>query len=114
MKAKKEMKGHAPSHELLQLISWTIFLTTIVDPALTFKEILPLYSLRWRIENIFKTWKSYFNFQKVHNVPEIQLRVLLQARLIMITLAYERLFLPLLAQLYRTSGKVVSLIKFMR
>ena len=114
MKAKKEMKGHAPSRELLKLMSWTIFLTTITDPSITFKEILALYGLRWRIENIFKTWKSYFNFQKVHNIPEIQLRVLLQARLIMITLAYERLFLPLLGQLYRTSGKIVSLLKFMR
>jgi len=114
MKAKKEMNGHAPSQELLKLMSWTIFLTTITDPSITFKEILALYGLRWRIENIFKTWKSYFNFQKVHNVPEIQLRVLLQARLIMITLAYERLFVPLLGQLYRASGKLVSLIKFMR
>lgn len=114
MKAKKEMKGHAPSQELLKLMSWTIFLTTITDPSITFKEILALYGLRWRIENIFKTWKSYFNFQKVHNVPEIQLRVLLNARLIMITLAYERLFLPLLGQLYRSSGKLVSLIKFTR
>jgi hypothetical protein len=114
MKAKKEMNGHAPSQELLKLMSWTIFLTTIADPSITFKEILALYGLRWRIENIFKTWKSYFNFQKVHNVPEIQLRVLLNARLIMITLAYERLFLPLLGQVYRASGKLVSLIKFTR
>lgn len=114
MKAKKEMKGHAPSQELLKLMSWTIFLTTITDPSITFKEILALYGLRWRIENIFKTWKSYFNFQKVHNVPEIQLRVLLKARLIMITLAYERLFLPLLDRLSRASGKLISLMKFMR
>jgi len=114
MKAKKEMNGHAPSQELLRLMSWTIFLTTITDPSITFKEILALYGLRWRIESIFKTWKSYFNFQKVHNVPEIQLRVLLNARLIMITLAYERLFIPLLGQVYKASGKLVSLIKFTR
>ena len=114
MRAKKEMKGHAPSQELLKLMSWTIFLTTVTDPAITFKEICALYGLRWRIENIFKTWKSYFNFQKIHNVPEIQLRVLLNARLIMITLTYQRIFIPLLDQLHRASGKVVSLIKFMR
>jgi hypothetical protein len=114
MKAKKEMKGHAPSKELLKLMSWTIFLTTITDPSISFKEISLLYGLRWRIENIFKTWKSHFNFQKVHNVPEIQLRVLLKARLIMITLTYERIFLPLLDQLHRTTGKLVSLIKLMR
>jgi hypothetical protein len=95
-------------------MSWTIFLTTITDPSVAFKEIAALYTLRWRIENIFKTWKSYFNFQKVHNIPEIQLRILLKARLIMITLSYQRLFMPLLRRLDRTSGKIVSLIKLMR
>jgi hypothetical protein len=113
MRAKREM-NYPPSRELLKLMSWTIFLTTITDPSVTFKEIAALYTLRWRIENIFKTWKSYFNFQKVHNIPEIQLRVLLKARLIMITLSYQRLFVPLLRQLDRTSGKIVSLIKLMR
>jgi hypothetical protein len=113
MRAKREM-NYPPSRELLKLMSWTIFLTTIAEPSVTFKEIAALYALRWRIENIFKTWKSYFNFQKVHNIPEIQLRVLLKARLIMITLSYQRLFVPLLRRLDRTSGKIVSLVKLMR
>jgi hypothetical protein len=114
MKAKKEMNGHAPSKEILKLMSWTILLTTIAEPSISFKEIYALYALRWRIENIFKTWKRNFNFQKIHNIPEIQLRVLLKARLIMITLAYERLYLPLCNHIYRTSGKIVSLMKLMR
>jgi hypothetical protein len=113
MKAKKEVKGHRPSSEILALMSWSIFLTTIADPSVTADEIAALYGLRWRIESIFKTWKSYFNFQKIHNVPEIQLRVLLKARLIMITLAYERLFLPLLQRLRKTNSQPLSLIKFM-
>lgn len=111
MRAKKEM-NYPPSQDLLKLMSWTIFFTTITDPSISFKEILSLYGLRWRMENIFKTWKSHFNFQKLHNVSEIQLRVLLNARLIMITLAYERLFLPLSHQLSR--GHPISLLKFMR
>jgi hypothetical protein len=113
MRAKREMH-YFPSRELLQLMSWAIFLTTVTDPSIAFKEIAALYTLRWRIENIFKTWKSYFNFQKIHNIPEIQLRILLKARLIMITLSYQRLFIPLLRLLDRTSGKIVSLIKLMR
>jgi len=113
MRAKREMH-YPPSRELLKLMSWTIFLTTITDLSVTFKEIAAFYTLRWRIENIFKTWKSYFNFQKIHNIPEMQLRILLKARLIMITLCYQRLFIPLLHQLDRTSGRIVSLIKLMR
>ena len=114
MKAKKEIKGHAPSQDLLKLMSWTIFLTTIADPEVGFKEILALYGLRWRIENIFKTWKGNFNFAKLHNVSEIQLRVLLCARLILITLVYERLFLPLAGRVCRIAAKRLSLMKFMR
>ncbi len=109
MRAKKEM-NYPPSPELLKLMAWTIFFTTITDPSMTFKEILSLYGLRWRIENVFKTWKSHFNFEKIHNVPEIQLHVLLNARLIMITLAYEKLFLPISEQLETP----ISLMKFMR
>lgn len=113
MKAKRQTKGHAPSEELLKLMSWTIFLTTLSDPKITFKEIRALYGLRWRIENIFKTWKSNFSFAKVHNVSETQLRVLLAARLILITVLYHRLYLPLSRTLQHTEGLQLSLMKLM-
>ena len=114
MKAKRQMKGHAPSQDILMLMSWTIFITTITYPAVTFKEICTLYGLRWRIENIFKTWKSNFNFAKVHNVSEHQLRVLLTARFIMITIFYQKLYLPLSHEIRKTTTKQLSLMKFMR
>ena len=114
MRARKEMNGHAPSQELLALMSWSIFLTTLVDPALGFPQILGLYGLRWRIENIFKTWKSNFSFAKIHRVSESQLRVLLTARFIMIVVLYQALFLPLSRLAQATTTRVLSLMKFMR
>ena len=114
MRAKKEMKGHAPSQELLALMSWTIFLTTIFDPVIGFRQILALYGLRWRIENVFKTWKGYFNFDKIHTVSTAQLHVLLTARFIMITVLYRDLFLPLFRLVAATTDRVLSLMKFMR
>ena len=113
MKAKKQTKGHAPSEELLKLMSWTIFLTTLSDPKITFKDLLALYALRWRIENIFKTWKSHFSFAKVHNVSATQLRVLLAARLILITVLYHRLYLPLSRRIKDPGGLQLSLMKLM-
>lgn len=50
MKAKKEMKGHRPSEQFLQLQSWTIFITTIPSDQANFDTILEIYGLRWRIE----------------------------------------------------------------
>jgi len=131
MKLKKEMKGRSPSAELLKLMSWTIFLTTIgagsdnaagtstgpgsaKGKAITIKEIFALYGLRWRIENIFKTWKSNFNFATVHNVSANQLRVLLTARLIMITLIYQCIYQPLALRVANSSERQLSLMKFMR
>ena len=114
MRAKKEMHGHAPSQELLDLMSWSIFLTTLDDPAIGFQQILGLYGLRWRIENIFKTWKGNFNFAKIHRVSESQLRVLLTARFIMIVVLYQDLFLPLTRLVQATTDRVLSLMKFMR
>ena len=114
MRARKETKGHAPSQELLDLMSWSIFLTTIDDPAIGFQQILGLYGLRWRIENIFKTWKSNLNFAKIHRVSQPQLRILLTARFIMIVVLYQGLFLPLTRLVQATTDRVLSLMKFMR
>jgi hypothetical protein len=114
MKAKKESNGHAPSQELLRLMSWSIFLVTLENPALTILEIMALYGLRWRIENIFKTWKSNFCFGKVHTVSEHQLRILLTARLIMILVCYHYAYGPLSGEILRRSHKPLSLMKFMR
>jgi hypothetical protein len=114
MKAKKETNGHAPSQELLWLMSWSIFIVTIETPAITINHIVALYGLRWRIENIFKTWKSNFSFDKLHNVSEKQLHVLLTARLIVITLSYQGAFAPLCCEVRRRSNQQLSLMKFMR
>ena len=114
MKAKKETKGHAPSEELLALMSWSVFITTIENPSITIKEIMAFYGLRWRIENIFKTWKSYFSFSKLHQVSENQLRILLTARLIIISLCFHHAYVPLCSAILRHAKKQLSLMKFMR
>jgi hypothetical protein len=114
MRAQRETHGHAPSQELLGLMSWSIFLTTIDDAAIGFHQILALYGLRWRIENIFKTWKSNFSFAKIHRVSESQLRILLTARFIMIVAWYQNLFVPLTRLVQTKTNRVLSLMQFMR
>ncbi len=83
MKAKKEIRGRCPSELFLQLQSWTIFITTIPEDMADFIELLNLYGLRWRIEIIFKSWKSNLHFDNIHNVSKNQLTVILSARIIM-------------------------------
>jgi hypothetical protein len=95
-------------------MSWSIFVTTIKRKEVTFDIIFKFYALRWRIENIFKTWKSNFNFDKIHNVSEQQLTVLLRARLIMIVVINQNIFNPLSQKILKFSSKRLSMMKFMR
>lgn len=92
MKAKKQMKGHHPSEQFLQLQSWTIFVTTIPKEMADSNELLNLYGLRWRIEIIFKSWKSNLHFDNIHNVSNNQLIIILIARMIMFLMVSQIIY----------------------
>lgn len=109
--AKKNAKGHNLSKEVLQLMSWTIFITTIPSEKAAHNKISDLYSLRWRIEIIFKAWKSHAAFAKIHNVSEHQLRILLTARFIMIVVFIHCVFNPCLSIIRRRYKREISLLK---
>lgn len=112
MKAKKEMRGHNPSPEVLFLMSWTIFITTIPKDQADFQQILKLYKLRWRIEIIFKIFKSHMNFSKIHNVSEQQLNLILTERFIMIVLCIHFIYKPYCILIANIYNKQLSMIKF--
>ena len=114
MKARKETKGHNPSKAVLELMDWTIFIATIPSALADFARILAIYGLRWRIEIIFKAWKSHMNFHLLHRVSKRQMMILLKARLLLITCATNILHGPLEASLRRRYGRRLSLLKFMR
>ncbi len=113
-KAKEESKGHNPGKEILFLMGWTIFITSLTNSEISVDDFIELYGLRWKIETIFKTWKSHMSFEKIHFVSEIQLRLILIARFIAITLFYEKIYTPLLQRVCQASQKIVSLMKLMR
>lgn len=110
-KAKKDARGHNPSKDVLDLMGWTIFLTTITIECATFQQIYKMYSLRWRIEIIFKAWKSYAGFAKCHDVSESQLRTLLIARLIMIVIYVHCVYSPCFNVIRKEHKRDLSLLK---
>jgi hypothetical protein len=113
-KAKIETHGHQPSPEVLALMDWTIFITTIPAALASFKEILAIYGLRWRIEIIFKAWKSHLKFPLLHRVSKLQLAILLKARLLIITACTNLVYGPLERTLLQHYDRRLSLLKFMR
>jgi len=56
----------APSRQRLELMSWTIFVTNVSSEVWTRKIIARIYRLRWRIEIIFKSWKSHLRLRELN------------------------------------------------
>jgi hypothetical protein len=114
MKAKKENKGHNPSFEYLELLGWTIFITNIDSNEADFDKLLSIYRLRWRIEIIFKIWKSHMSFEKIHQVSYNQLHVMLTARFIMIIISTHKLYNFYDICLYQKFKMNLSMMKFIK
>lgn len=113
MRAKKESSHKNPSREALALMSWTIIITTLDDTEISFETLYIIYGFRWRIENIFKTWKSNFNFSKIHNVSKNQFYTLMYARFTMIIMM-NKIYNHLSEIIKIKTRKVLSMMKFMR
>jgi len=113
-KAKKETHGHRPSKAVLELMDWTIFITTIPAALASFKEILAIYGLRWRVEIIFKAWKSHMQFPLLHRVSKLQMAILIKARLLIITACTNLAYGALERTLRQNYDRRLSLLKFMR
>lgn len=107
------MKGHNPSDAVLELMGWTIFLTNL-GPEVSFSELLETYGLRWRIEVIFKAWKSQMNFHVIHRVSELELKICLSAKLVSITVGMGRLYRRCYERMREATGRELSLLKFTR
>ncbi len=58
---KKADTSCNPNKRSLALLDWDILITNIYDESIKADAIFNLYKLRWKIEIIFKTWKSYCN-----------------------------------------------------
>ena len=53
----------AHTNEYYEQLGYSIFITTETNERFSTMQIPALYRLRWRIETIFKCWKSHFKFQ---------------------------------------------------
>lgn len=110
-KTKAESKN-TPSQQLLASLSWSIYITTIMDQKISYEYIYRAYSLRWRIETIFKCWKSNMAFNQIHNVSKTQLSILLLARFITIIVITQIVFKPCRLIVKNVFDRSLSLLKF--
>jgi hypothetical protein len=87
-KHNRDRRCH-PNAERLFLLGWNLLITNVpkhVWPA----EILPaIYRLRWRVEMIFKAWKSHLGLRQFHCRSANVLRLSIMTKLLFCALVYR-------------------------
>lgn len=100
----------------LYLLGWNIFITNIEQASLNATQILRVYGLRWRIEIIFKAWKSKLNYAQLFANQSFRLpsRAIIQLNLLLftITLFLTNWYYKLTELVFDKTGKILSLFKF--
>ena len=104
------------SKEYMELLGWTIFLTNVSSETLGAGEILEVYGYRWRIEIVFKCWKSHFNMDRLFNTPakltREQVEITIYLFLVWVTLFFARTYNYYFLEVYAKKKKILSILKF--
>lgn len=104
------------SKEYLELLRWCIFITNVEEEIWTTEQVAQAYQMRWRIEIIFKCWKSKFNFAHLFKNKQSMTpaRALISFYLLLafLTLFFVRWYDYFLDKVYQTTGRIISLFKF--
>ncbi len=109
--AKK--KGYTPSHAHLTLLAWSLFITNVPETIWQTPTVLKVYPIRWQIELIFKSWKSYLHLASLKTTKENPTLCYLYGRMLLILLNYA-LCPQIRAALWEKKQREVSVLKLVR
>ncbi len=100
------------SKKYLFLLGWTIFITNVPEDIWSAPDALSAYRMRWRIEIIFKTWKSAFHIDKISSPSKNMVLSYIFSMLIFITLFTLNIYDLLLFMIKNKNLSVqISLLK---
>jgi hypothetical protein len=89
-KARANQDGrYPPTRQRLQLLGWNIFLTNVSRTLWPPEALVCLYRLRWRIEMIFKAWKSHLGLCQFNARSADLLRLSVMTKLLFCVLVYR-------------------------
>ncbi len=103
-----------PSREHLALLGWNIFILDVDADMLSAEEVVSFYGLRWRIETIFKAWKSNFNLTTFPRASAVRIQAYTYAFLIFVTLFQDVIFSQSNILTLNRQHKPLSLLKVSR
>jgi hypothetical protein len=87
-KKKAKKKGYTPSRAHLNLLTWNLFISNV--PSIIWKTatVVKAYPIRWQIELIFKSWKSYLHLASINTKKADTTLCYLYGRMLLIVLNY--------------------------
>jgi hypothetical protein len=78
-----------PGAEHLYLLGWNIFVTNVPRSVWPAKVLQPIYRVRWRIEIIFKAWKSHLGLRQLNCRTANLLRLSVMTKLLFCIAVYR-------------------------
>jgi hypothetical protein len=112
-KKKAKKKGSTPSKAHLALLAWNLFLTNVphtIGPTPTIRKVYPI---RWQVELIFKSWKSYLHLASRKTKKVNSTLCYLYGRMLLMVLNYA-LWPQLRATLWVKQQRELSGLKLVR
>lgn len=100
-----------PSKRHLALLGWQIMITNVDRTQWSTQNVANAYFVRWRIEIIFKAWKSHFNLKSIPNGNKHYVTCIVLAKLLFIT-CFQVLFDRLNAFMQNKHQCGISILKF--
>lgn len=109
---KKGESKREPEKAHMALLGWEIFLTNVPSEIWLHSDVVSAYGCRWRIENIFKTWKSIFKINLIPpNASRCQAEAIIYGRLIYI-ICFQTCFIDPLRQQLQDNLSIFKTINF--
>jgi hypothetical protein len=87
-KQNRDQRCH-PNAQRLFLLGWSLLITNVPRSIWPAKVVAAIYRLRWRIEMIFKAWKSHLGLRHFHCHSAKVLRLSVMTKLLFCVLVYR-------------------------
>jgi Transposase DDE domain len=112
-KKNAKKKGYTPSQAHLALLAWNLFITNVPRTIWKTETVGKVYPIRWQVELIFKSWKSYLHLASIKTKKAVPTLCYLYGRMLLILLNYA-LCPQLRHTLWLKKKRELSLLKLVR
>lgn len=114
-KANKQNKsyGNKTSDEFKLYAGFNIYITNVSKDELSAKQIIALYRVRWQVELMFKSWKSYFKLNVFKECKPYRVLCYVYSSLLLILINWE-IASTCMKLAYEQNGQHSSMLQTMK